>query len=151
MTITHILDKSVFGNEKSLNEKIATLDPTKKHKITIKPFTQTRSELQNALSFAWYAELANNLKEDTASGYRCFCKLHFGIGIMRADDEEFRKVYDTVIKKLSYEEKLKIMAILPVTSLMNTKQLTEYLDLMKAHYYEKNGYDLKYPDELNAK
>jgi len=143
----HILDKSLSANVKSFNEKIAKLDPTQRHKITIKDFTETRSELQNNLSFAWYAELAKNLKEETAEGYRCYSKLHFGVPIMRIDDEEFRLVYDNVIKPLSYEKKLELMKYLPVTSLMNTKQLSQYLENMKEHFYTNHGYDLKFPND----
>lgn len=142
---TFVLDKSVSNNLNIFNTKINELDPTTRHKITIKPFTQTRSELQNALSHAWYSELSLNLKEETATGYKSFCKLHFGVAIMRATDEEFRTVYDLAIKGLSYEKKLEIMKILPVTSLMNTKQLNEYLEAMKDYFYTQCGYDLKFP------
>lgn len=145
--ITHILDKSLSANVKSFNDKVAKLDPTIKHKITIKDFTETRSELQNNLSFAWYAELAKNLKEETAEGYRCFSKLHFGVSIMRHEDEEFRKVYDLAIKPRTYEEKIEIMKYWPVTSLMSTKQLSEYLQTMKDYFYANHGYDLKFPND----
>lgn len=144
--LTHILDKKTPKNYETLLNKLESLDPTIKHVITIKTFTEKRSDLQNSLSHSWYSELAFNLKENDALGYKCFCKLHFGVGILRAEDEEFRTAYDLAIKPMSYEKKLEVMKILPVTSIMNTKQLTQYLDAMKSYFYDNHGFDLKYPN-----
>lgn len=135
------------GNHANLIKHIEQLDPTQKHLCTIRPYTELRSDLQNRLSHGWYGELAEELKEHDAIGYKCYCKLHFGVPIMRAEDDEFRMVYDTAIKGLSYEKKIEIMKILPVTSLMNTKQLTQYLDAVKAHFFDTHGFDLKYPND----
>lgn len=135
------------SNSDNLIKQIQALDPTKRHLVKITEYTELRSDLQNRLSHAWYGELANELKEHDAIGYKSFCKLHFGVAIMRTDDDEFRTVYDTAIKGLSYEKKIEIMKILPVTSLMSTKQLTQYLDAVKTYFYENNGLDLKYPND----
>lgn len=135
------------GNTKSTISHIEKLDPTVRHVVSIKEYTELRSDLQNRLSHAWYAELAQELKEHDAIGYKSFCKLHFGVPIMRTDDDEFRAVYDSAIKGLSYEKKIEVMKILPVTSLMSTKQLTQYLEAVKAYFYEHNGFDLKYPND----
>jgi HD-GYP domain-containing protein (c-di-GMP phosphodiesterase class II) len=143
----HTLDKSIKANIDFFNKKVSELDPNTKWQVKIIPFTETRSIKQNSLSHAWYAELAESLKEETALGYKCFCKLHFATPIMRAEDEEFKQVYDSAIKGLSYEKKLEVMKILPVTSRMSTKQLTQYLDAIKAYFYDKHGLDLKYPDD----
>jgi hypothetical protein len=137
----------LFGNKASLFKKIDLLDTTKRWLVTIKEFTELRTDLQNRLSHAWYYELEKELKENTATGYKCFCKLHFGVPILRTEDDDFRSVYDKAIKSLSYEQKIEIMKILPVTSLMNTKQLSEYLEAMKAHYLQNNGYELKFPND----
>ena len=66
--ITHILDKKLAKNVANLNSIIANLDPLQRHTIKIKPFTETRSDLQNRLSHSWYGELAENLKENDAIG-----------------------------------------------------------------------------------
>lgn len=117
-----------------MQEQFARLDPTVKWSVKVEQYAKTRTEEQNAISHAWYAQLAKELRDDTALGYKCFCKLHFGVPILRAEDEEFRKVYDTVLKQLSYEKKLEVMKILPVTSIMKTKQLSQYLEAMQAHF-----------------
>jgi hypothetical protein len=135
------------NNQQGLINKLNLVPPTEKHLVTVKPASKKRSDLQNSLSHSWYGELEVNLKENNALGYKCFCKLHFGVPILRADDEEFRRVYDTAIKQLTYEQKLDIMRYFPVTSLMTTKQLSQYLETMKAHYMQHNGYELKFPND----
>ncbi len=95
-----------------------------------------RSLDQNAISHAWYAQVARELREDDKRGVKRFCKLHFGVPILRAaEDDYFREVYDTAIKyTLSYEQKLVAMDMLPVTSDMTTLQLHQYMLDVQAHY-----------------
>lgn len=93
-----------------------------------------RTAAQNALSHVWYEQIANELREDTALGVKCFCKLHYGVPILRTEDEDFRAAYDAAIKPLAYEQKLAAMRYWPVTSLMSTAQLSEYLDAVKEGY-----------------
>lgn len=95
---------------------------------------QDRSLNQNAITHAWYEQLARELREDDALGWKCFCKLHFGVPILRAEDDEFREAYDTVIKSLSYEKKLLAMKMLPVTSEMTKAQISKYAEAMQAHF-----------------
>lgn len=102
---------------------------------------------QNAISHVWYGQLARELKEDNELGWKCFCKLQFGVPILRAENEEFRTLYDKAIKEsLTYEEKLEAMKILPVTSLMNTEQLSRYLETLQKHFI-KFGVALEFPPE----
>lgn len=115
-------------------------------RVTIKS-GQDRSLSQNALSHVWYGDISRQLKEDTPEGVKCYCKLHFGVPILRAEDPDFREMYDASIKRgLSYEQKLKAMRYLPVTSLMDKEQLSRYLEAMKAEYDER-GVVLEWPDE----
>ncbi len=90
-----------------------------------------RTKDQNAFSHAWYEEISLALPEDDALGWKCYCKLHHGVPILRAEDEEFRAAYDTAIKGLTYEQKLLAMRIMPVTSRMNVRQLTKYADAVR--------------------
>lgn len=94
-----------------------------------------RSPDQNAIGHVWYEQLARELREFDALGYKAFCKLHFGVPILRAEDEEFRKFYDKAIKlSLSYEQKLDAMKFVPVTSLMTTDQKSRYLVEVQKHF-----------------
>lgn len=93
-----------------------------------------RSLDQNAVTHCWYEQVAQELREDDALGVKRFCKLHFGVPILRTEDHEFREVYDMTFKKLSYPQKLKAMDFLDVTSIMSTKQLSAYMTEMQDHY-----------------
>ncbi len=107
---------------------------------------KNRSDDQNAISHVWYEQVARELREDTALGVKSFCKLHFGVPIMRAEDDEFRAMYDRIVKPMAYEDKVALMAWFPVTSLMKTPQLSQYLEAMQAHYH-RNGVWLQFPEQ----
>jgi hypothetical protein len=107
---------------------------------------KARSLDQNAISHAWYEQLARELREDDALGWKCYCKLHHGVPILRAEDEEFREAYDATIKGMTYEQKLKVMRMLPVTSLMTKPQLSKYLEAMQADFHRR-GVRLEFPEE----
>jgi hypothetical protein len=95
-----------------------------------------RSIEQNKLQRLWLNEAAEQ-GDQTAEEYRGYCKLHFGVPILRAENEQFREAYDRVVRPLSYEAKLQIMMVpldLPVTRLMTTKQKTQYLDAIYRHF-----------------
>ncbi len=141
--ITHILDKSNPSNIKVFADTIKGLDPTQRHTIKIMPYGRNRSLEQNNQAHVWYEQLAFELPEDNALGWKCYCKLHLGVPILRAEDEEFRKVYDQAIKGLSYEQKLQVMKILPVTSIMKTKQYNQYFESMQDEFL-KRGVKLEF-------
>jgi hypothetical protein len=104
-----------------------------------------RSLDQNAISHCWYEQLARELKEDDALGWKAFCKLQFAVPILRAEDPEFRNFYDSAIKSsLTYEQKLEAMKFIPATSLMTTEQLSKYLEAMQKHFL-KFGVSLEFP------
>lgn len=117
------------------------------HRCKVKVTTGKRSLDQNSISHAWYEQIAAELREDDAIGWKCYAKLHHGVPILRAEDSEFRKVYDGAIKRLSYEQKLGVMRILPVTSLMSKTQLSKYLEAMQTDFASK-GVILEFPDAV---
>ncbi len=106
----------------------------------------SRSLSQNAISHAWYEQVARELREDDALGVKCYCKLHFGVPILRAEDDEYREVYDSSIKLMTYEQKLKAMHHWPVTSLMTKQQLSKYLEMVQAEF-QKRAVFLEFPPE----
>ncbi len=111
---------------------------------------KARSLDQNNLSHIWYEQVAQELREDTPLGVKCFCKLNHGIPILRAEDEGFREKYDSLVKgRFSYEEKLELMAWFPVTSLMNKDQLSQYLTAMQKGYAGRVNLEFP-PDERKA-
>lgn len=119
-------------------------------RVTIKT-GKDRTLDQNAISHAWYEQVARELREDTPEGVKAECKLRFGVPILRACDEDFREMYDASMKgNLSYHQKLKAMRFLPVTSLMTTQQLSQYLEDMQRHFAEC-GVLLEFPDDAQPR
>lgn len=102
----------------------------------------------NAISHVWYEQVARELGESTPASVKRFCKLHFGVPIMRREDETFRARYDEVIRPLPYELKIKAMDLLPVTSTMSTAQISEYLEEVREHY--RGRVDLQFPDDVKG-
>lgn len=142
----------VINSDLSLQSVIGELREMYRQHRYVKVSAKTgkaRSLDQNAISHAWYEQLARELKEDDAIGWKSYCKLHHGVPILRAEEEDFRESYDAAIKGLTYEQKLKVMRILPVTSLMTKPQLSKYLDAVQADFLAK-GVRLEFPEEVAA-
>lgn len=114
-------------------------------KIDIKE-GKARSLSQNSLAHIWYEQLARELREDDAMGWKSYCKLHHGVPLLRSEDEEFRTFYDASIKPLTYEQKLSAMRFVPVTSLMTKPQLSAYLELVQNDFMGR-GVMLEFPEE----
>lgn len=106
-----------------------------------------RTKPQNNFTHAWYEQLAREMPQHDALGWKCECKLLHGVPILRAEDAEFRAFYDAAIKKtLSYEEKIAAMKFVPVTSLMTTAQLSKYCEALQADF-AKRGVMLEFQAE----
>lgn len=109
-----------------------------------------RSTAQNRLQNMWFKEIAEQKGDMTPAEARAYCKLTIGIPILRDQNEAFRIRYDEIVKPLPYEQKIAFMSEplnLPVTSLMNTKQFTEYLDGIIRHFGDQ-GIVLTMPDDI---
>lgn len=126
--------------EQHLIKQIQALNSDSEWLVTIEPLTganRRRTLDQNALQWKWHTEAAQQLKDATAEDYRAYCKLHFGVPILRAECPEFRAQYNKTILPLSYEQKLELMKApidFPVTRLMTVKQKTAFLDAVQRHY-----------------
>ena len=96
-----------------------------------------RSVDQNKLQRKWLLEAAEQLEGNTPEELRGYCKLHFGVPIVRNENDKFREAYDKYLRPLSYEHKIALMQTpldFPVTRIMTTKQKTLYLDNMYTHF-----------------
>jgi len=137
------------NSEPSLSKLIGDLrELWREHKflrISIKA-GKDRSLDQNAIAHAWFSQIANELREQTALQVKAECKLTIGVPILRAEDEDFRKFYDKSIRLMTYEDKLAAMSFLPVTSLMTVKQLSQFLVGMQ-ETYRKRDVALEFPPE----
>jgi tRNA A37 N6-isopentenylltransferase MiaA len=108
-----------------------------------------RSLQQNRLAQRWFTDVATQLGDQTHEEVRAMCKLHFGVPLLRAENEAFRVSYDATMKHLAYEAKLAAVQAfdLPVTRLMTAKQMTAFMDEMHRHWTAQ-GVRLTDPDEL---
>ena len=105
---------------------------------------KNRSLDQNAISHVWYEQLGRELRQESANGWRRYCKLHHGVPILRAEDADFRGFYDRALKSLDYADKLVAMDYFPVTSLMTKPQLSQYLEAVQSDFI-KQGVALTFP------
>ena len=99
-----------------------------------------RTTQQNRLQRQWMNDIAGQTQGHHAEYWRGYCKLHFGVPIMRAESEDFAAIYDEVIRPLEYEHKIKLMCVpidLPVTRDMNSRQMTAYLNDVQQHFAEQ--------------
>ena len=131
------MSAAIINSTDSLSRLIGELrEQWREHKflrVTVKT-GKARSLDQNALSHVWYEQIAKELPDNSVLGVKCYCKLHIGVPILRAEEEDFREFYDGAIKMLSYEQKLKAMRYVPITSIMTKGQLSQYCDAMQEHY-----------------
>lgn len=107
--------------------------------------SEPRSLNQNDISHVWYEQMAREMLEDDAKGWKRYCKLHHGVPILRSEDKDFRKFYDDSLLYQSYENKLAAMDFVPVTSLMSKAQLTKYLEAVRTEFSGK-GVWLEFPN-----
>ena len=107
------------------------------HVMTIKPYKKDRALTQNRLMWHWYKELeqqrdANGMTKDDLVNYN---KLTFGVPILSRGDD-FNEMWQST-KYLSYEQKLNMMRFIPITSIMNITQMTEYLTDFKTAWNQQ--------------
>ena len=96
--------------------------------ITVEISKPSRSLSQNAMIYKLYRDIANQREDMTFEEVKNYCKLHFGIGIMKSHDPAFADWYDEVIKSKSYEQKLFFVSHLEMTSGFNKEEASEYID-----------------------
>lgn len=113
-------------------------------RVTVKT-GRDRSLDFNALSHVWYAQLAAELREYDAAGWKRFCKLHAGVPILEAEDADFRATM-AALKHLTYEQKVKAMDFIDVTSLMTQDQFSRYMHAVQECFQDPANYvDLQFP------
>jgi hypothetical protein len=94
---------------------------------------------QNKLQRMWCKEISEQMEGHTPEEVRGYCKLHFGVPILRRDSADYKLVYDEMVKPMPYQRKLAYMMEpfdFAVTRVMTTSQLSEYLDIIYKHFSE---------------
>ena len=146
-------EKISVNSQAKLSEAITKLTAAfREHKFVVVSYRpgKDRTLDQNALWFAMYQRIAQMAEIGDVEDARKYCKLHFGVPILRAEDAEFRESYDgSILRTLTYEQKLVAMDMLPVTSRMTTIQLSKYMTDVQDHY-AKHGVALVFPEPERA-
>ena len=107
-----------------------------------------RSLSFNDISHVWYQQLARELREYDALGWKSFCKYTFGLPILCAEDEDFRAACNACLRPLTYENRMIAMRHWPTTSLMTKAQLSKYLEMMQEYFSNPlRGVMLEFPKE----
>jgi len=119
-----------------------------KLKIVYREDKETRSDKQNRLSWIWYREIAD-VRGTTPEEQHRYCKLKYGCPILCAEYADFAKSFRILEENLSYNELLKYMEFLPVTSakIMKKNLMAQYLtDIDRDVGYD--GIELTHPVDL---
>lgn len=110
-----------------------------------------RTGQQNRLMWLWANEAAQQLGDRHAEDVQAEWKLTIGVPALRADDADFRAVYDKAIRPLPYEHKVAAMKMgFPVTSIMKVRQMVHFMDAVQQKCLEL-GLRLTEPDPELAK
>jgi len=117
-----------------------------KLKVTVEPYSNKRGLSANAQVYVWYQQIAKQSGDDVES-VRNFCKLMFGLPILLADAEISKKLKWSLDKLgffgWQHEQQCNFMILLSITSLMSSRQHSEYRESM-LNYYNLNGFNLDY-------
>jgi len=129
--------KRIVNSTESLSTVIGELRKTFKE---IRYFTVTintgkkRTLSQNSILHAWFLQVSREEGEYTPEDVKNLCKFHRGLPILRGDDEDFNNLCERIIDPLPYEDRVLAMTYLPVTSIMTTNQLNEFLEAIQKNY-----------------
>ena len=141
-------DKISVNSAAKLSEAITKLTAAyRQHKfvvVSLRP-GKDRTLDQNALWFALYQRIAQMTQIGDVEDARRYCKLHFGVPIMRKADEDFRNAWNVSFLLLTYETKLELMGPcalfgpdgFPVTRLFDRAQGIAYTDQIVAEFSSK--------------
>jgi hypothetical protein len=111
-------------------------------KYTKKAAEKLRTNAMNKLSFHMYDRIGKTLMGGNELHARRECKLTIGCRILRRDSDEFSATYDLIIRPLGYEQKLRSMDLISVSSIMTVKQFSEYIKRVIEKYSENGVYFL---------
>ena len=92
-----------------------------------------RSLPQNSTVHKWYAQIAEETGQSQAEA-KAECKLRFGLPIMERDKPEWVAKWHALYSPLPYAMRLRLFEAIPVTSEMNVRQMSEYMDAVQREY-----------------
>lgn len=105
-----------------------------------------RSLPQNSLFHSWVGQIAMETGE-TQGAAKGEVKLRYGLPIMERDNPAWMAKWEPLYGPLNYAQRVVLFEILPMTSLMTTRQMKELMDGMQRDYLQQ-GIMLIDPDDL---
>ena len=92
-----------------------------------------RSVPQNAVWAVFYRYIGKHTGQTPEEAKR-ECKLNYGVPILVAEDEKFRRMWLAKFDSDTYEQKLFMMRYLPVTSILSKGQGIIYTETLQREY-----------------
>ena len=122
----------------------------KKQRIEIeirnaKTKAQRREIAQNSINWHWCGLIAKEKKEETPNNIHIENKLDYGVPIL-ARDKDFMITWQP-FRYYTREAKLRVLKIIPITSIMTREQMTEYLSTFKQDKERELGITLTDKDD----
>ena len=133
---------------KPIGDYLRKLDYSKPCLVTIQEYKKDRNLAQNRLINKCYTEIGKHNKGNGYAYERGFYKFNLGCPILVRDSADFAAFYNTLLELYEYEEMIKVMSteIISVSSLMNIKQCSEYIDNIYQSAHERGIYLSKEED-----
>lgn len=103
-----------------------------------------RSLPQNRTAALWYGQISADTWQSQAE-VKAECKLRFGLPIMERDKPEWVAKWQPLYGPLPYAMKLRLFEAIPLTRLLSTRQMAEYMDAVQKEY-RGQGIDLVDPE-----
>ena len=104
-----------------------------------------RSSQQNRLMWKWASEVEQQQEQETSDEVQRRWKLDHGVPILCADDPAYRAFCRAALGDLTYEQRLKAMKYIPVSSEMKVRQMVKFMDTIWRECAEQ-GMVLTNPD-----
>ena len=131
-------------------EKLSGLfidNPKGKYRLTLTKWTKKRSISMNRQQHLFYGQIAKFYGDRSQLDVKNMCKDMFGLPILHNSDHSGDKI-DFLTARLkyyesSYENKMKLIQCLSVTSLFNTAESKQYCDEM-IFYWNDAGVPIKF-------
>lgn len=131
------MEQIIVNSIGSLSKAIEGLTElfNKDHYVHVRMNSNKRTLSQDALVHCWYADIGKeegNEPEDVKS----YCKYHYGISMLSEDPDltEYVNMIRDKIRPMGYEDRIKFMKYIKVTSLMSTAVHAAYMVKLQLFY-----------------
>ena len=113
-------------------------------RVTVSEWVKDRSIPANAQQHVWYKQIGEFTSTDTKT-VAAECKIDFGLPILLSDPEVAPILGHALrgFDRMTRSQQIKFMAVIQVTSIMNSKQHTQYRDAI-LNYYNLQGLNIDY-------